>query len=128
MLGVDVNMWSFALSLLALACAGFCALRTVAQTPSAFAKRCLEESVGMNKTREAEIALFTAQRESWLIEFNSIADRCDETLERAEAKRRRVAGQESKANRSAAAAAPAEMSRSDLVDHYRRQARGMTTQ
>ncbi|GAH15812.1 unnamed protein product, partial [marine sediment metagenome] len=117
-------LWSFALPLVALACAGFSVVRSLNASPSAFAKRCLSESVAMTKARESEVALFSAQREAWMVEFSSIADRCDETLERAESKRRRVAGQESKA-RAAAPPEPAEMTREQIVDHYRRQARGM---
>lgn len=121
---MDLNLWSLALALLALACAAATALKSAQQTPSAFAKRCLGISEEMAKARESEVALFTAQREAWMLEFSAIADRCDETLERAEAKRRRVAGQESKA-RGGAPPPEQEMTREQLVNHYRQKARGM---
>lgn len=119
---MDGNSWSFALSLLALACSGLSAIYTGARTPSKFAERALAESVGQGKAREAEIALFTAQREAWHLEFQAIADRCDETLDRAESKRRRVAATQSRAQ---AGQPEAPQTREQIIDAARRRTLGV---
>jgi len=107
---MDGFSWSFALSLLALACSAAAVVLAGRTAPSAFAKKCQNiaaEAVGQWKT---EVALFEATRERWGAEFAAIADRCDELLDRTESKRRRFAAAESKQN----AAHPA----NEQVDPY----------
>lgn len=116
------NVVSLALATLALACSAFLWTKIIDLRPSELAKQALKQASGLESKWNAEVALFTAQREAWMIEFASIADRCDETLDRAESKRRRVAATESRAQ---ATAAPAEMTREQIIDAARRRTLGV---
>ncbi len=120
--------WSLALSLAALACSGFALVVTARRTPSAFAeqtKRIACEAVGKWET---EAKLFEATRERWSSEFAGIAERCEETLDRAESKRRRVAATESRGNgnpQQPNADPFAGMTREQIIDAGRRTLRGV---
>lgn len=108
---------AFALSALALACSVLSAVYSYSKTPREFAKRCLDEAASIRKAWESDVALFTAQRDSWLLEFQGLAERCDESLDRSESKRRRVAASESRRD---AHAQQAPMTREQIIEAARR--------
>lgn len=107
------NAWSFALVLLALACSGLSLWITVRRSPTAVARELLAKW-------ETEAALVSATRERWTAEFAGIAERCDEILDRAESKRRRVAAVESRRQPEAAE----EMTREQVIETARRRTLG----
>lgn len=113
--------WSFALSLLALACSGMAILLAASRTPSGLARTALKEAQGLHARWVDECKLFEATRDRWSQEFAGIADRCDETLERAESKRRRVAATES---RNSQAPHPQELTREQVIEAARRRMLG----
>lgn len=119
---VDGNVWSFALSLLALACSVLAIRAQYLKSPSVLARQLLEQSQELEKRFQSECALFTATRDSWALEFAAIAERCDESLERAESKRRRVAASDSR--RSAVNPEPVEMTREQIIETARRRTLG----
>ncbi len=125
--------WSIALSVLALACSAFALALAWLKSPPARAVAVMntareQASIHLSAAKEleskwqAEVALFTAQRSAWAVEFAGIADRCDETLERAESKRRRVAATESR--RSNGAQPQEEMTREQIIEAARRRTLG----
>lgn len=120
----DLNLWSFALSVLALAGTGLLARQFRLRSDSSLAKRLYDEAVALGKQRDSEVALFTAQREAWMLEFQAIADRCDESLDRAETKRRRVAATESRQQAQQAQNTGAEMTREQVIEAARRRTLG----
>lgn len=119
----DPNTWSIALSLLALACSVVLLVRFERESDSAVAKKALESCRELVQKRDAEADLFTAQREAWMLEFAALAERCDEALERAESKRRRIAASESR-NRHAQPEQPEQMTREQIIEYARRRTLG----
>ena len=119
---------SHGLSVLALACSLLALVIVGRRTPSAHAQNSLKLAKTLASKWEEEVAIFSATRERWTAEFNGIAERCDETLDRAESKRRRVAASESRAGNRNGAPATAEpwagMTREQIIDAGRRQMRG----
>jgi len=117
------------MSLAALACSAL-ALWLIQRTSApASTGRGIKQVQHMISAWEGERDLLHATRERWTQEFNGIAERCDETLDRAESKRRRYAAAESRergqANGAPAGADPWEgMSRQQIIDAGRRMQRG----
>jgi hypothetical protein len=116
--------WSFALSVLAVACSIVAVLISHRSSPSAAARSLAEQAEAVVKKWSEECALFEATRERWSTEFSGIAERCDESLDRAESKRRRVAASESSRN-GGGGGAP--LTREQILDQARavRAQRGM---
>jgi len=113
-------------SVLALACSALAVIVIGRRNPTAMAKSTLKLAQDLQSTWASECALFEATRERWSAEFSGIAERCDESLDRAESKRRRVAATESRANPPSGGGDPfAGMSRQQIVDAGRRMARGL---
>jgi len=119
--------WSFALSVLALACSVLAYVVAARKTPSAFAEQAKRIAAEALAKWDTEAKLFEATRERWTQEFAGIADRCDETMERTESKRRRIAASESRGN-GAAAQPDADpwsgMTRAQIIDTARAARRG----
>jgi hypothetical protein len=124
--------WLIALSLLALACSAFAVAVAHLKSPSeravkvmrgceAQAKLHLDAALDLEKKWASECALFSATRESWAVEFSGIAERCEETLDRAESKRRRIAATESR--RPNGGGEP-EMTREQIIEAARRRTLG----
>lgn len=122
--------WSFALSLLALVCSGLAAVFTARRTPTAAALAAQKLAEDTARQWREECKLFEATRTRWSEEFQGIADRCDETFERTESKRRRIAASESRGRNGAPPvqvenADPwAGMTREEIVSTGRRLLRG----
>ena len=122
-------LWSFALSLLATGCSLLAAVFCARRTPTATGRKALQTALACETALAREIELMHATRERWSSEFAGIAERCDETLDRAESKRRRIAASESKAKGSNGQAHPGGdpwegMSRTQIIDAGRRIVRG----
>lgn len=120
--------WSFALSLLALGCSVAAVVLNGRRTPSAFAQQAqkiAQEAMGKWQT---EAKLFEATRDRWTAEFQGIAERCDEILDRTESKRRRIAASTSRANGGSSPQAEADpfagRTREEIIDAGRRMVRG----
>lgn len=121
-----VFSWSFGLSLVALACSALALLAAGRRTPSAFAKTAQKTAEDVVAKWTTEAQLFEATRERWAAEFSGIAERCEETLDRAESKRRRVAATESRTNAAAGNGGDpyAGMTREQIIDSARRRSLG----
>lgn len=115
-------MFANVFSVLALACSLAVLVLHRQSSPSTRAERHLETAVSAAQSHlkaaerleerwATEVALFTAARASWAVEFSGIAERCDETLDRAESKRRRVAAATSRDNGHP----PQEMTREQII-------------
>lgn len=96
---MGVFSWSIALSLLALACSCLAVVVTARRTPSAIAQMALKTAEDTLRRWQEECQLFEATRTRWSEEFAGLVDRCDETLERTESKRRRIAADTSRGAR-----------------------------
>jgi hypothetical protein len=124
---VDGSMGHIALAMLALACSLAAVAISGRRTPSAVAQAALKETKETRTRWETECALFAATRDRWTQEFDGIAQRCDELLDRTESKRRRIAATASREN----AATPANgdpwagMSREEIITTARRQRVGL---
>lgn len=125
--GMGGFSWSFALSLLALACSALAVVVTVRRTPSAIAQAALKTAEDTLRRWHEECQLFEATRARWSEEFAGIVDRCEETLDRTESKRRRIAANSSRENQNNRAGAGgnggdpwAGMSRDEIVAAGRR--------
>lgn len=114
--------WSFALSVLALACSVLSLRLVYLKAPTVRAKSLHDDARALAARWETEVNLFEATRERWSAEFSGIAERCDEMLDRTESKRRRVAATESRQNASLQPAA--EMTRDDIINAARRRTLG----
>jgi len=115
---------SHGLSVLALACSLLALVVVGRQTPSAHAKNALRIATDIQIKFAQEIDIFAATRERWTQEFAGIAERCDETLDRTESKRRRIAASESRAGGGAPNGDPwTGMTREQIITTARR-ARG----
>jgi adenine-specific DNA methylase len=97
----------------------------VLRSPSNEVKKSLSEAEQTRARWESDVALFSAQREQWQVEFAALAERCDESLERAESKRRRVAAQASR-NAPNGQTQEQEMSREQIIELARRRTLGVT--
>jgi hypothetical protein len=109
------------LSVLALACSIVAVLLARTRSDSATAKQALKQAAEMTAAWGNECALFSATRERWQQEFAGIAERCDETLDRAESKRRRIAASDSRQPPP-----PATQTRAEVIEAARQRAFGRT--
>jgi len=115
------------LSALATACSLLALAVVASRTPSAHAKRCNQITLDNIKKWETECELMRATQERWTAEFNGIADRCNDDLERAETKRRRSAASESRNRPAPVEGDPWQgMSRDEIVTAGRRARMGRT--
>jgi hypothetical protein len=117
-MGVELALW---LSVAALAGSVVAGVMVASRQPTALAKRTEKLTQEVVAKWRSECELFEATRARWTEEFAGIAERCDETLERAESKRRRVAANASRQPQAESGGPPWEgMSREQIIENARR--------
>lgn len=90
------ELMGYALPLSALACSVLALAIAARKTPSASARLAFKSVCEVEARYASEVELFKAERTRWQGEFAGIAERCEEILDRAESKRKRVAAQNSR--------------------------------
>lgn len=111
--------------MLALACSVAAVRLSALRTPSAEVKRALDEAAQIRQRWKSDADLFEARVEAWQVEFAGLAERCDESLDRAESKRRRAAASASRQAPNGAQP-ESEMSREQIIELARRRTLGVT--